>query len=544
MQKVLFIMPPIISFDDFIRPSFNVRTISKKKEFGGVVTDMPTGILALSAYIKKHLDVEVKLLDFNTILAAMDDFTYDSFEEFFYDKFTELKKEFIPDIIGISVLFTPSYDSSITMSEKAKNIFKNALVLLGGGVPSNMYKDIFLATNYVDGICYGEGEKALVRLLKSENKYEFMESDPSWITKNKTNQSFGFDFIDNLDEIPPLDYDLCDRKMYDIHPTIITFPSIAKYSKVSNPIMVSRGCVFKCNFCSSHTVHGREMRYNSLERVREDLINLRDNYGTKMVTFLDDHFMGDKKRAFGILRILQDLNLKAFFPNSLALYALSREMLESLRAVGVDQLVLAVESGSDRVLQEIIHKPLNLKIVEQVVKDCRELGIYSDANIITGLPRETKKDIEDAKFFLKTLDVNWFRINTATPLIGSDFYNECEDDNLFTSHHTKSNYKNAVINTGEFSQDEIQDNAYSLNLFLNFVHNSDMQNGRYDSAIMGFDSVLRLKSDHPFALYYRGKSYEKLGEEEKAKKDILSSKSIISNSEFWKKHMKLLNIDF
>ena len=69
----------------------------------------------------------------------------------------------------------------------------------------------------------------------------------------------------------------------------------------------------------------------------------------------------------------------------------------------MNNLVLSVESGSNRVLKEIMHKPLDLSIVKRVIADCRELGIASDISILIGLPGETKQDIEDARTFLKTL---------------------------------------------------------------------------------------------------------------------------------------------
>ena len=94
---------------------------------------------------------------------------------------------------------------------------------------------------------------------------------------------------------------------------------------------------------------------------------------------------------------MKNLQLTAFFPASLTLYALDRKMLEALKSIGLNELVLSVESGSDKVLREVMHKPLNLSIVKRVIKDCQELGIDTDVAILIGLPGETKKDIEDTR---------------------------------------------------------------------------------------------------------------------------------------------------
>ena len=46
---------------------------------------------------------------------------------------------------------------------------------------------------------------------------------------------------------------------------------------------------------------------------------------------------------------------------------------------------------------------------------------------------ETKKDIKDSRKFLKDVAANWFRINVATPLSGSDMFNEAVKKNQIVS---------------------------------------------------------------------------------------------------------------
>lgn len=106
---------------------------------------------------------------------------------------------------------------------------------------------------------------------------------------------------------------------------------------------------------------------------------------------------------------------------------------------------MSVESGSNRVLKEIMHKPLNLSIVKRVVDDCRELGIYTNANILIGLPGETKQDIEDTRSFLKTINANWFLIFCANPLVGSEMFNICLKKNYLKGNYIGSDYKKRLL---------------------------------------------------------------------------------------------------
>jgi radical SAM superfamily enzyme YgiQ (UPF0313 family) len=137
------------------------------------------------------------------------------------------------------------------------------------------------------------------------------------------------------------------------------------------------------------------MRYHSIERVESDLRLLKDKYGAKTIVIQDDNFMGQgeegRKRALDIVNIIGKLKLTVVFQNSLTLISVKRELLEAMKNSGVTQLLLSVESGSSKSLKRM-HKPLRLEDIERVAKDCRELGIYTDCNILIGNIFETEEE--------------------------------------------------------------------------------------------------------------------------------------------------------
>ena len=542
MHKILFIVPPNTSEIDFLTPSDNVkvRVSQSGRRYGHVLTDMPLGVISLSAYLKKHTDAVIDLLDFNIALNIVDDFPCATFSEFFRHE-VEKFKDFAPTIIGISALFSPSYGSVLEIGNFCRQIFPNATIIAGGNMPTAAYEQIYQDSTCFDAVCHGEGELPMRDLLNAADIPAFLDQDPSWITAKKVaeKQEFKHNFINDLDEIP-FDYSLIDFQIYQINPTLKSFSSYAERG-ASVTIMTSRGCPFKCIFCASHKTHGREMRYHSLERVKEDILRIKNEFQVKTVTFQDDHFMGDKNRAYEIVKFLNDEDLLGYFPNSLALYALERKMLEVLRAAGVEQLTLAVESGSDRVLREVIKKPLKLSIVRRVTDDCRELGIYADCNILVGLPGETKQDIADAREFLKTVNANWFRIYVATPLFGSEMYDMCIENDYFVESVLGANYKHAVVQTKDFTAEYIQDMAYVMNLELNFVHNPDLRLGQYDAALKGFQTALRARPDHALAHYYSHVCHEKLGNSAESAKALEQAKEYAA-APFWRKYIDMFEL--
>lgn len=90
-----------------------------------------------------------------------------------------------PDIIGIFALFTPSYQNMFDIAQCCHDIFSNAVIVAGGGVPANVYKGIFSENACLDALCYGESEKSLLGLVKTVDKLWYLEENPSCITREK-----------------------------------------------------------------------------------------------------------------------------------------------------------------------------------------------------------------------------------------------------------------------------------------------------------------------------------------------------------------------
>jgi radical SAM superfamily enzyme YgiQ (UPF0313 family) len=288
MKSILFIVPPHISYDDFCHPEDITRQTPKKdgRLYGRLITDMPIGILSLSAYIKKFQPFEAKLIDFNIELNELDAFDFPSFYDYFKSFLSNHPLDFKPDFIAISSLFTPSYFNLLDAGKCCRELFPKAFIIGGGSIPSTLYSQIFAETTAFDALCYGEGEKPLLELVTASDIKTYISKSPSWITSEKITHgaSYAHNFIEDLDEIPFLDYDLCQLEKYGKNPAIDAYGGV-QFKANNFHVMTSRGCPFKCTFCASHKVHGREMRYYSLERVREDFIRLRDQYGANPLVF-------------------------------------------------------------------------------------------------------------------------------------------------------------------------------------------------------------------------------------------------------------------
>lgn len=149
------------------------------------------------------------------------------------------------------------------------------------------------------------------------------------------------------------------------------------------------------------------------------------------------------------------------------------------------------------------------------------------------MPGETIEDINVAREFLKKLPANWYRINVATPLAGSEMFETAVSRGEMVGDVREAGYKSCVIETEHFTPQEINEVSYGMNLELNFVHNTDMQRGNFLRASESFDNVIQLKHDHAFALYFKSKCLRALGDHGVADKIMRTAIEIFRNDHVW-----------
>ena len=141
---------------------------------------MPLGVISLSAYLKKFIELHSECIDFNVELNKELEFKHTDFYSYFESKLVSLLPgDFVPDYVAISALFTPAYQSIIDLSLIVRKLFPETTVLVGGNLPTSMYKEILSDSPAIDAICFGEGEKPLLGLNSAENKSEYLAESES-----------------------------------------------------------------------------------------------------------------------------------------------------------------------------------------------------------------------------------------------------------------------------------------------------------------------------------------------------------------------------
>jgi len=348
------------------------------------------------------------------------------------------------EVVGINCLYSGLFPVVIYLAKHIKSINPKIKVLIGGIHPTiyakeilDQYKDIF------DYAIIGEGETAFVKLLDCLNRNDLsLLSGIEGLGYLKNNQAVvnpKCSYIENLDELPFPAVDLLDIKDYYTDTSGWYSPKGFNI-KTPVPIITSRSCPNMCSFCSMHFVHGRKIRYRSIESVVEEMKMYINNYGLNYFNITDDNLTLNKERVVKLMNLIVKENLDIQFSteNGVFVNTLDEEVLDAMSKAGLARLHLAFETGSDYIRTKVIGKYLlNKKIYELkdiFLKD-KYNHIFLYGYFVIGFPEETEETLNDTYKLITSFPLDNYSVFYAIPFPGTRLYNQCLKEKLFTESH-------------------------------------------------------------------------------------------------------------
>jgi radical SAM superfamily enzyme YgiQ (UPF0313 family) len=367
-------------------------------------------------------------------------------------------ENFSPDVVGISNIFTNQLDNVLEIAEEIKKLDSKIITVIGGASAS--YTVTFLLKKeYIDFVLIGESELSFFLLLESLNKNYDIKNISGIGYKNNDNviiQS-GYSLIGNpkanncLDVIPFPSWHLLKMESYFENKA---YQSPYTVGKRVAQIITSRGCTANCTFCSTTNFWGNCFRTRSADNVYKEIEFLKAKYNIDEFHIQDDNLTNNLKRSIEILNTLKKINLPWATPQGLALWKLNEEILMSIKQANAYQVTLAIESGSQRVLKELIRKPLNLLKTKHLIKFANKIGLHVHGFFIIGMPPisgyagESIAEMEETFKFALDSGFNSASFFIATPLIGTLMFDEVVKNGYIDLNTPlyKIAYKQSIIN--------------------------------------------------------------------------------------------------
>jgi anaerobic magnesium-protoporphyrin IX monomethyl ester cyclase len=231
------------------------------------------------------------------------------------------------------------------------------------------------------------------------------------------------DIIRDLDSLPDLPYHLLDMDKYNVFST--------EDGRKSATMNTSRGCPFRCKFCSDPVLNEGKWRGFSAKRVLEKVERLYREHGVRMIYFQDDYFPGSKRRFIEVLEGLKsykrDVGWCTLGIRADTLVKLSDEEWDLLYASGCHSLEVGIESGNERVVR-FINKAETLDDMRRANAKLAEYDITVKYTLIVGFPGETEEEIDDTvRFALELEKANpnaYCLVFPFMPIVGTPFYQD------------------------------------------------------------------------------------------------------------------------
>lgn len=280
------------------------------------------------------------------------------------------------DVLGLKLWFGPGLTAGLQLAEQVGRVHQHLRIYAGGPMATLAPDLVLQRAPVLRGVCVGEGEEAIVAIADAS----LAGREPSGVPnlrlrsdhQRSTARSRGFSFA----HAPSPCYS--DE----------VYPSVASGDKA--PVFYvedSRGCPRRCWFCGHALFNGPGVRVRNASSVVDEM---------------DGHHRDFKARAFRltgsstpehqygqIASLLRERRRDYLYSGFAHIESWSAAAFQPLRRSGLTSVFVGIETGSERLLREVMGKRRDPTRLFERVTACLDQGIFVCASIIFPSPGET-----------------------------------------------------------------------------------------------------------------------------------------------------------
>ena len=349
---------------------------------------------------------------------------------------TDAVRRFRPNVVGITAN-TPQVKQAWLAAQAIKSI-RDIPIVIGGPHPSVLPVESAERTE-IDLVARGESEEIWLDVCNVMEKA--LAADPSFAARDlldpqaklldhllgitfKTNDGQIHNHPDrppiaDLDSLPWPAYHVFKMERYtNLQPATDAIDGAKSFS-----ILTSRGCPYRCTFCSQ-SIMPHKWRARTAENVLGEWRHLVEELGAQEIGVLDDSANIRVDRLFKLSDLLIENKLNHvpwIFVNGIRANLASKELLAKMKAAGLKRTAFGVESGDPDILLSV-DKKVDLDTVRRAFRDAKSVGLETIGFFIIGLPGETEETMERTIRFACELDPMIANFSMLTPYPGTKVY--------------------------------------------------------------------------------------------------------------------------
>lgn len=302
-------------------------------------------------------------------------------ERYSFSDLTSLLQTISPPVVGITATTFNRFDA-FQSANIVRERLPTATIVLGGVHASFTAHDTLDHISAIDVVCRGEGEETILEIIQAVLNGD--ELTPiQGISYRKDDHIFhnpNRPFIQDLDSLPRPAYHLLPMNKYGQTMPFLDVPAAL--------VMTSRGCPGTCVFCSTRAMWGGRIRSRSATAILDEIEFLFQEYGAQGAWLYDDTFTFNRAHVEAFVQEIHRRHLKFPWYCEVRVDTVDYDLLKLMKDAGCYYISFGIETATPR-LQRRIAKGITIEQVERVINWANQLGIYTKAFFMLGLPEET-----------------------------------------------------------------------------------------------------------------------------------------------------------
>jgi radical SAM superfamily enzyme YgiQ (UPF0313 family) len=303
-------------------------------------------------------------------------------------------------------------------------------VLMGG--PHTFFHDEE-AVEHCDAVGSGEGEQIWPQMLEDA-------------AGGRLKKFYRAETPHNLEQLPLPRYEMIDPRYYGRFKTF--------------SVQSSRGCPFRCDFCSERLYLGHNYRYRPTRDVVEEIRHTR----SKNILFADSNFAGSIPHTMELMEALIPLRLRwsALWSAHLCL---DDRFMDIAKKSGLLHVNIGMESIDSKTLISMNKQANKVEEYEQILKGLRKRNISYSLNFIFGWDTETTDVFDSTLAFLREYKVPAVYLNILTPDKGTPLYDRMKKENRLVNIDAMGRWPGdkCYIKPRNFSAEDLEKGVRDLN---------------------------------------------------------------------------------
>lgn len=369
--------------------------------------------------------------------------------------------EYKPDLIAVSHV-----DIGVHYLKNLLEIVKQqyAIPIIAGGITCTTSPELVIENKYIDIVCVGEGESAIVELAnRVVNNQDYSDIKNLWVKRGSYVVKNDLRPLVDMDNLAFQDWSIFDERHY-------YKPYCGKFRRTGF-FELARGCHFNCTYCCTAALralykgHGQFVRMRNIDKTFDEIVEIKDKYNLELVFFIDDNFLGMAQERFDYFRSEYKKRIDLPFYIQTRSETVKEEYVKQLKEINISTIGIGVEHGHEEFRKRHLNRKMSNESLQKAFDIIHKYEIRSTANLIIGMPHETEAMFYETVKLIRRLSPKSVSINWFQPYRGTRMRDMAIEQGLIPPNHVL-NESNVCLDMPQFRADRIK---YCYENFMKLV---------------------------------------------------------------------------